>query len=146
MPNDVMVDLGRFAYTPMGTFGLLRVEDFQCYTLELPWGKNPTGHSCIPCGTYPLSYGMFYGGDGVGGKLDYPAYILEVPGRSEIKIHIANIYTQLLGCIAPGTALGYYKDLWAVLNSSVAHKQFMEVMNKRSGKINVYNYIGGIVA
>ena len=32
--------------------------------------------------------------------------LLNVPGRSGIRIHTANLPSQLLGCLAPGSAAG----------------------------------------
>src|SRR5688572_31361757 len=80
-PTEALVTLERFAYTPMGTFGLLSVDGGVPFrTVERPWARNMDGISCIPCGAYSLKLGMFYSGDGVGGKKDYPAYeILDVP-------------------------------------------------------------------
>lgn len=69
---------------------------FQCKTLELPWLNNARGKSCIPPGSYPI-------------ELEYsPAFkrklweLKNVPQRSEIKIHQANFFNQLRGCIALG--------------------------------------------
>lgn len=124
------VTLTRFAYSPMGSFGRLEVDDFECFTVERPWEGNQPNISCIPIGEYPLRLGMYYGGDGQGGRRDYPAYeILDVPGRSLIKIHIANTMDDLKGCIGPGQTLGYLEGLWAVTSSTTTLGRFMEAMN-----------------
>ncbi len=44
------------------------------------------------------------------------------PGRSEIEIHPANVYTQLLGCIAPGDGFGEVSGLPAVLHSQATFR------------------------
>jgi len=73
---------------------------YSCYLMELSWQFNQTNISCIPVGTYTLQ------------KLesspafDYPHFeVLNVPGRSGIKWHVANYAKQLRGCGAPGQKL-----------------------------------------
>lgn len=69
---------------------------FECKTLELAWKDNKQKISCIPCGTYMVK------------KTFSPSFkkdlyeILNVPGRSGIRIHPANYAAQLKGCIAVG--------------------------------------------
>lgn len=146
-PIEALVTLERFAYTPMGTFGLLSVDGGTPFrTVERSWARNLDGISCIPCGVYRLKLGMFYGGDGVGGKRDYPAYeILGVPERDLIKIHVANKATQVKGCVGLGMQLGVLDGVWAVLNSQAAFDHFMELMDERDGSLHVSNYIGGML-
>ena len=121
------VNLRRMVETPHGTFGLLTFPGRQpWYTVE----RMSTGdHPRISPGTYEMKLGMYYGGDGVGGKADYPAYEIIVPGRKDIKIHAANLASELLGCIAPGLQLGFYQDHLAVLSSRAALSEFMQMMN-----------------
>jgi hypothetical protein len=69
---------------------------------------------------------MFYGGDGPGGRIDYPAYeILNVPGRSQIKIHKGNKATDVQGCVALGKDLGALDGAWCVVGSREAFSEFM---------------------
>jgi hypothetical protein len=70
-------------------------EIFSCKTLELPWKNNKRYISCIPKGTYEVIKR-----DSV--KLKKHFHILNVPGRSDILIHIGNYYTQIKGCILVG--------------------------------------------
>ena len=59
----------------------------------------------------------------------YPAFeLLEVPGRSLIKIHVGNTIDDLKGCISPGCALGWVKNKWAVVSSRTALEGFMAAM------------------
>lgn len=114
------LQLERWADTPYGTFGTLTLpDDWTCYTLELPWRDNQPGISCIPAGLYALRVGMYYKGG-------YPALeLLDVPGRSQIKVHRANVQSDLEGCIAPGRELGVLRGDWAVLNSGSALDHIM---------------------
>ena len=73
---------------------------FSCKTLERPWMENKNKVSCVPAGSYPV-------------VLEYSAHFKRklnelklVPGRSEVKIHVANYVTQLEGCIAVGLSVG----------------------------------------
>jgi len=77
---------------------------FSCRTLELSWNDNRRNVSCVPEGCYPLVFEY-------SPKFDMNLWELkEVPMRSEAKIHVANYYTQLNGCIAVG-------DMWTKINS-----------------------------
>lgn len=64
-------------------------------TVELPWKENKRRVSCIPPGTYTA---IKHNSPKFGPCL----WIQDVPGRSEILIHPANYWHDLLGCIAPG--------------------------------------------
>ena len=50
----------------------------------------------------------------------------DVPNRSECKIHAANLWDQINGCIAPGTYLGKLNDdgYYDALSSGDALKRF----------------------
>jgi len=121
--------LERFAHTPMGVFGNLSVDGFECYTVERPWLDNKPRESCIPEGVYRLELGMYNHGG-------YPAYeIMNVPDRSLIKMHIANNINDVIGCVGFGSKLGYYENLWAVLDSGGAMQKLMAAMDGDDGQI-----------
>lgn len=123
------VEVKRFSYGPNGTFGELFINgQFFCYTVERPWLGNKSGESCIPEGEYKLqpryspvvektSRGEFKEGYEVTG----------VPGRQYIMIHVANVPSDLQGCLGCGKALGFVKDQWAVTDSV---NTFRELMHK----------------
>jgi len=70
-------------------------------TLELPWLHNANSISCIPAGKYALEkYASSNNGDSFA--------ILDVEGRSHIRIHKGNFTSQIRGCILVGTG---FKDL-----------------------------------
>jgi len=131
--------LERFAHTPMGVFGTLSVDGFECYTVERPWLDNKPRESCIPEGVYRLEFGMYNRGG-------YPAYeIMNVPDRSLIKMHRGNNMSDVVGCVAFGSGLWYYENLWSVSNSSGAMNGFMDAMDGEDGQIivkskQVYNW------
>lgn len=105
--------------TPQGIFGLWFVEGKPfCLSLERP----ATGdHPCIPTGTYQCDrFQSPHNGD---------CWLLKgVPGRSMIEIHSANIYTQLLGCIAPGRRIGKLGDIPAIQESKPAMDDLRKIL------------------
>ena len=74
---------------------------FECFLLELPWRNNQPRISCIPLGKYkavkrPPGH--------EGSRFKYWHFeVLNVPGRTKIKWHVANYVKELLGCGAPGS-------------------------------------------
>jgi hypothetical protein len=112
--------LERFAYTHWGTFGKITVGDKSWFTIERPWNNNEPNISCIPTGVYALWPARF-------NKGDYEVYeILNVPGRTEVKIHIATTMDDVLGCVGLGKALGFYRDKWCVIHNKAAFNEFMD--------------------
>jgi uncharacterized protein DUF5675 len=104
--------LNRFQTDDNGTFGKLYSEtgNFLCYTVERATDGD---HPCIPADTYQVEpYFSPTKGD--------VWQVMNVPGRSNIEIHPANLASQLLGCIAPGLHMGDIGGVPAVLNSQQA--------------------------
>lgn len=97
---------------------------FEAFTIEQPWLQNAPYESCIPVGLYKLKLGRFNAGG-------YAAYeVMNVPGRTYIKIHIGNTVLDILGCICLGDAITEFPNgIPGVLNSSDTFKKFMEVMD-----------------
>lgn len=107
-----MITLTRFKFTPEETFGRLTGDPIasEVFTIERPWLDNQHGISCIPVGTYDVEkYLSPTKGD--------VWQVMNVPNRSNIEIHAANMASQLEGCIAPGDVMGSLAGVPAVLNS-----------------------------
>ncbi len=122
-----MLTLTRYCQSKlMGTFGILRLESgWECRTIERPWLENTPFVSCVPEGTYDIQLDRYH-------AEDYPAYeLLNVVGRTEIKIHAANVSNELAGCIAPGLDETFMKSRWAISSSKATLAQFMEMMGDR---------------
>lgn len=136
-----ILKLERFAYTPFGTFGRLVFGSKQWFTIEPPWLDNKPNVSCIPIGRYRM-------------KLEYsPKFkrdlweLKDVPNRFEIKIHAANVASQLQGCIAPGKTLGTLYGKWAVKESASALRELMsELADEKEAEIEITNYVGGVLS
>ena len=96
-----VVELTRDCMNAFGTLGRIKVDgEFICYSVERPWVDNERGVSCIPVGAYDLELcatGRTMPDDFKGDSYE----VKNVPGRSQIKIHVANRPDQLEGCIAP---------------------------------------------
>ena len=98
---------------------------FECKTVELEWKNNQNNISCIPTGYYTLKYEW-------SNKFNQKLWELKgVPGRSEAKIHVANFYTQIQGCIAVG-------DMHIHLNSD----PYPDVRNSRNTLNRLHDAMG----
>lgn len=118
--SDVLILRQR--HTDQGVFGRLITPGFECYTLERPWLDNKSSISCIPVGTYKCFWTW-------SPRFKRRVYLVAgVTGRDGIRIHPANIYTQLNGCIALGEKLGVMEGLPAVLVSAPAVRNFEMLM------------------
>jgi hypothetical protein len=117
-----MLVIDRWAECEFGVFGNIHTYDGgSLYTLEPRWLNNKPFVSCIPVGQYPIFRDNFRG--------KYPNFRLEeVPDRWAIEMHRANVYTELQGCIALGTGLGFMEEMWALQESEKAMDIFMESM------------------
>lgn len=119
--------LHRLASTDYATFGRLEGKDGTRLgvTLEPPWEANQRGISCIPAGTYECRRYQ-------SPKRGYQLFeLLNVPGRSNIEIHIGNTPRDTEGCILVGTAFGKLAERDAVLNSRTAFSAFMDYLEGR---------------
>lgn len=110
------------------TLGVLRVHGssgvmFECKTLELPWKNNERRVSCIPAGLYLVAKTHT-------AHLGDHFWIMNVKGRDGIKIHSANYFSQLLGCIALGDSFGDRNGdgVLDVLNSKATLKKLYDMM------------------
>ena len=85
---------------PDCTLGRLYFEDFQCFTLELPWLNNKPNISCIPAGRYEY----FKRTSSKNGE------VLQLKGtepRTYIQLHSGNYTRQIQGCILPGDSIKF---------------------------------------
>lgn len=105
-----------------GNFGVLTLEGNRFYTVERPDLNNQPNISCIPAGTYKVSMTF-------SPRFKRPMYLLQdVPKRAGIRIHPANLASQLNGCIALGLKPGSIDGKRAVLLSAPAVRQFEQIL------------------
>lgn len=130
------------------TIGKLSVYDsnkkktklFECDTLERPWLDNKRNVSCIPPAPNNVqTYDWIKLNDSP--KFAYQhLWIKNVPNRTHIKLHIANSYNQLHGCIAVGDGFAYLEgdDIIDVINSGKTMKKLMELLPNK-GQITIFS-------
>ena len=133
-----IVNLCRIKRGDQGTRGILFSDSFFCHTIELPWRDNTPNISCIPSGKYDVDikisprYGKIY-------------HVKKVPKRSYILIHSGNwagdkskgYKTNVAGCLLLGLKTGLLVNQWAVLNSRIAVKRFMNNLNMEPFTLNI---------
>jgi len=105
------------------TVGRLKIGEFRCLTLELPWHDNRRNVSCIPAGIYPAKL------------YDSPRHgrivlLQDVDNRSWIEIHAGNYTRQIQGCILVGDSLKYLDgdDVLDVANSAKTLKKMISLL------------------
>ncbi len=84
----------------------------RCFTLE-------RADKAIPVGTYAIELTF-------SPRFHQLMPLLDIPGRSAIRIHPANYPDQLEGCIAPGTV----HDLTSISNSNAAFEPLFADIKK----------------
>lgn len=126
----------------LGTFAVSGTELFMGKTLELPWKNNQHDISCIPRGIYICKYTRSNRLSALAGHDVFTYEVLDVPGRAGIRIHSANYFFQLLGCIALGDA---HKDINVDGNLDVVHSgatvaKLVEIMEKKDFILQIENH------
>lgn len=106
---------------------------FSCKTLELPNLNNQKNISCIPSGTYTAKYTFSPK------FMKFTYEIQNVPNRSGIRIHSANYYNDLSGCVALGSGLiDLNKDgELDITNSRATIKLFEEFMQHQDFSLTI---------
>lgn len=122
-----MIQIVRFAVLAECTIGRLYLDrEPLYYTIERPWVNNTPFVSCIPTGRYPVT------------RVDSPSYgedtwmVDEVPNRTHILFHVANVADNVQGCIGMGMDL--YTDLSGVRQSRIAVDDFYQRTKDRSSE------------
>lgn len=130
MNEEIRVIQPRFLDTGKETLGnwiVMRGNQpiFSCVTLELPYLDNQKRISCIEKGIYDCVKVER------SSSFDYFHFsILNVSGRSGIKVHIANYVRQLRGCVAVGEKhIDIDSDNQSdVTNSTATLKKLIEIL------------------
>jgi len=131
MKKSILID--RYSNEKEQTIGIFYLLDSnnsvinEWHSMELPWKNNTKRISCIPTGNYKavIHYSPKFG---------KCLWIKDVEGRSEILIHAANFYYDLLGCIGIGKYLvdidgDSYID---VTSSSDSLTELMELLDNQT--------------
>ena len=125
-----------------GTFGMFLINKILFgFTCERPWKDNKPYVSCILTGTFKWKISMFYPKNGRPYKC---IEILNVEGRTLIKMHIANCPDELEGCIAPGMQIGWFESRRGVKSSAQALNLIMNYLKQldvKKGEIEIKEII-----
>ena len=92
-----MITIDRW-YQDDVTLGRLKIEGFQCFTLELTWLGNKRNISCIPEGKYEYFLRQSK-------KNKTVLQLKDVDNRTYIQIHSGNFTRQVQGCILVGDSI-----------------------------------------
>lgn len=119
----------RRRYFESGTYSTLHRQDGSqvCCFVERKEANNIPNNSCVVQGTYDLlphqsnKFGTCYALE----SKTLGVTRFESSLRTQILIHVANVPSELAGCLAPGTDFGYVKGQWGVINSRVAFDALM---------------------
>jgi hypothetical protein len=120
----------RLTQTAVATFGNLEDDEGRvvCCTLEEPWvdansdGISDRSVSCIPAGEYTAHRRL-------SPKRNIELFELdEVPGRSNIEIHVGNTTADTEGCILLGSAFGLVNGQNGITGSKPAFAKFMALV------------------
>jgi len=136
------LDLIEIDSTAGSTISRLHIDgNFFCFVLED--GKRlvkEVGHTRISAGTYKVIrryYGGFYHKyrDRYGHKHVYE--IADVPGFSDILIHIGNYIQDTEGCLLVGDRIGLRQMDYAVYNSAATYKKLYSRLSQDTGPITL---------
>jgi hypothetical protein len=135
---DARARLKRRETSSHGTLGILTIDDWACFTLELPWRDNRPQISCIPDGDYFVN---------PWNSIRWPNsyHVTGVNGRSAILTHTGNLAadtsvglkTHVHGCILVGKRHGWLNKQRAVLYSAVAMNELRNVVGRNNFDLKI---------
>lgn len=114
-----MITIKRFVKNNKATIGQLEYAGITFYTVEKQWRDNRPFVSCIPDGRYKMV------------RYNSPRYgedtwmVSDVPGRTYILFHVANVPDNVQGCFGLGDSV--YPTLEGVRNSRAAIAKFYDL-------------------
>lgn len=147
--NQKKVKVFRVFGNDKQTLGLFCVIDptnaieFVARTLELADKANAQNISCILPGKYICKYTKSNSFSEKAGHAVYTYEITNVPARAGVRIHSANYFSQLRGCISLGAA---HKDINAdgqldAIHSGDTVTAFERLMNYEDFELEIINTV-----
>jgi hypothetical protein len=113
------MEITRFKSLPEATLGVVYLAPgLVLSTLELPWKENRFQVSCIPSGAYTAR------------RKISPTHgetfeICDVPGRSDILIHVGNVASETKGCVLVARGWQRLNGQPALFDSKIGFDLFM---------------------
>ena len=132
------ITIKRHATLPDCTLGVMLIDGIPMFpTIERPWKGNEPYVSCIPQGTYELEW---VDTQTAGNRNGRGLGIKKVPGRTLIRIHVANTAKDVQGCIGVGMQFYKFKKGYGVSGSRQAFRKLLDIMaDKDDVTLSVYN-------
>jgi hypothetical protein len=134
----MLIELFRHTFTEASTIGTLRIGQKSWHSIEdkdrgltqqMPLSEiqkvKVYGMTCIPYGMYKVMITQSARFTRMKGRPIFMPQLINVPGFEGIRIHPANLASQLEGCIAPGK--GSAKD--KVTESRTAYSELLALIN-----------------
>lgn len=127
------VYLFRNPSTKLGTFGLWTIPKHNkiLYSLERSWENNKINISCIPTGIYRVVWNYSHT------FKKYMYQILDVDGRTGIRVHSANRWHELKGCVALGYGINLIGKDHYITASQNAVVDFQNLMKRESFTLSI---------
>ncbi len=114
-----------------GTFGILKInKEVFCFTLEPRDEENASNISSIPAQQYICEIRATRLSSILRLGFAKTFEVMNVPGRTNIKIHPGNSDDDTKGCILLGSSIGKLREGRAVLNSGNTWLAFMVLMDE----------------
>lgn len=133
----MIAELVRY-YTPkLGTIGRFVIGEFGSLAIEKDWVENTKSLSCIPEGEYECRPRW---SSKNAPNYDWAYEITNVPGRTDVLIHIANWPHELEGCVALGNGLMFSAKEIGVSNSRDTIRAFHTYMNREPFMLLISQY------
>ncbi len=113
---------------------------FECHTVERPWANNTPNISCIPEGEYTMRPRRYYRGG-------YDTWeICDVPGRTYIMLHSANVPSELEGCVGVGSHRYFIGGEWAVESSRATLAELLLHMKEATeATLRITHILAGVL-
>ena len=131
-PDLILV---RTSYLALGVTGMILDHEGKpiCLSLERPWLDNKINYSCVPQGQYRMKKDIRH----LGREDECRVWELQdVPGRSQIQLHIGNRVSESLGCPLVVTTLATHGPSLFGGSSRIAFNLMMQLTElKEMGNI-----------
>jgi len=133
----MILRLQRLAMLDQCTLGVLSIGNVPfCFTVERPWLNNAPNISCIPAASYPVKWVV----TGTSGNRNGRGLGVEnVPDRTLIRIHVANVADEVQGCIGVGLQRHDFRRGQGVSQSRAALSKLMDIMEGQEAILHIFN-------